>query len=122
MNSAMKLVAMSLLHPSLSVGQLQKPIQLQMKLLNVFLLKYRDLDPALSSKINQKYCIMTTWNVTFKIPVNADSSNINFLFPLLDNLFKPKERFIPEKEMHMRSKRYKSFRFRVRCKSLPSHA
>ncbi|NXX80988.1 CJ090 protein, partial [Urocolius indicus] len=25
--------------------------------------------------------------------------------PLSDNLFKPKERFIPEKEMHMRSKR-----------------
>ncbi|NWI90990.1 CJ090 protein, partial [Pitta sordida] len=25
--------------------------------------------------------------------------------PLCDNLFKPKERFIPEKEMHMRSKR-----------------
>ncbi|NXU56449.1 CJ090 protein, partial [Turnix velox] len=25
--------------------------------------------------------------------------------PLPDNLFKPKERFIPEKEMHMRSKR-----------------
>ncbi|OXB82550.1 UNVERIFIED_CONTAM: hypothetical protein H355_005805 [Colinus virginianus] len=27
--------------------------------------------------------------------------------PLSDNLFRPKERFIPEKEMHMRSKRYK---------------
>uniref|UniRef100_A0A8D0EPE0 Chromosome 10 open reading frame 90 n=1 Tax=Strix occidentalis caurina TaxID=311401 RepID=A0A8D0EPE0_STROC len=35
----------------------------------------------------------------------ANSSNINFIFPLLDNLFRPKERFIPEKEMHMRSKR-----------------
>ncbi|KAJ7421133.1 hypothetical protein WISP_44170 [Willisornis vidua] len=35
----------------------------------------------------------------------SDVSNINSVFLLPDNLFKPKERFIPEKEMHMRSKR-----------------
>ena len=117
----MKLVAMGLLHPSLSVGQLWEPIQLQMKMLNVFSLTYGDVDLALShQKFNQKHRIMTTWNVTYKISVNADSSSINFIFPLLDNLFKPKERFIPEKEMHMRSKRYKSLQFRVRCESLPS--
>ncbi|NXT17347.1 CJ090 protein, partial [Syrrhaptes paradoxus] len=45
----------------------------------------------------------TARNMTLKISVN--SSNTNVIFPLLDNLFKPKERFIPEKEMHMRSKR-----------------
>ncbi|NXD65041.1 CJ090 protein, partial [Eolophus roseicapillus] len=43
-------------------------------------------------------------SVTYKISVNTDFLNVNFIFPL-DNLFKPKERFIPEKEMHMRSKR-----------------
>lgn len=49
---------------------------------------------------------MTKRKVKLEISVNTDSSNIKFIFPLLDNLFKPKERFIPEKEMHMRSKRY----------------
>lgn len=86
----------------------QEWIQVQMKLLNALPLTCGDLDLALSHQnFNPKYHTMTTRNVTFKISVNADSSNINFIFPLLDNLFKPKERFIPEKEMHMRSKRYK---------------
>lgn len=119
MNSAVKLVAMGLLHPSLSSGQFREPIWLQMMLLNDFTLTYGNLDLALS---RQSYRIMATGNVTTKTSVNADSSNINFILPLLDNLFKPKERFIPEKEMHMRSKRYKSLRFRGRCESLPSHA
>lgn len=46
---------------------------------------------------------------------------INFVFPLPDNLFKPKERFIPEKEMHMRSKRYKPLEFSLQSYSLLPH-
>lgn len=45
----------------------------------------------------------------------------NFVFLLLDNLFKPKERFIPEKEMHMRSKRYRPLEFRLHSYSHLSH-
>lgn len=76
-----------------------------MKLLKAFLLTYADLTSS-HRKFNQEYHSMTKRKVKLEISVNTDSSNINFIFPLLDNLFKPKERFIPEKEMHMRSKRY----------------
>lgn len=76
-----------------------------MKLLKAFLLTYADLTLS-HQTFNQEYHSVTKRNVKLETSVNTDSSNINFIFPLLDNLFKPKERFIPEKEMHMRSKRY----------------
>ncbi|NXQ90236.1 CJ090 protein, partial [Nyctibius grandis] len=38
-------------------------------------------------------------------PTSARKKQYTIPHPLSDNLFKPKERFIPEKEMHMRSKR-----------------
>ncbi|XP_058697857.1 (E2-independent) E3 ubiquitin-conjugating enzyme FATS isoform X2 [Poecile atricapillus] len=42
-----------------------------------------------------------------KLPTSTSSKKKQFTIPdpLSDNLFKPKERIIPEKEMHMRSKR-----------------
>ncbi|NWI76777.1 CJ090 protein, partial [Dryoscopus gambensis] len=42
-----------------------------------------------------------------KLPMSTASKKKQFTIPdpLSDNLFKPKERVIPEKEMHMRSKR-----------------
>lgn len=93
-----------------------------MRILNVLPLASGELRPALShQKFNQKERIVTTRNVAFKISVCADSPNIYFIFSLLDNLFKPKERFIPEKEMHMRSKRYEPLHFGVRCESSSPH-
>ncbi|NXS58205.1 CJ090 protein, partial [Brachypteracias leptosomus] len=38
-------------------------------------------------------------------PTSGKKKQYTIPHPLSDNLFKPKERFIPEKEMHMRSKR-----------------
>ncbi|XP_044896749.1 (E2-independent) E3 ubiquitin-conjugating enzyme FATS isoform X8 [Felis catus] len=38
-------------------------------------------------------------------PVRADKKQFTVPHPLSDNLFKPKERYISEKEMHLRSKR-----------------
>ncbi|XP_075011590.1 (E2-independent) E3 ubiquitin-conjugating enzyme FATS [Calonectris borealis] len=38
-------------------------------------------------------------------PTSSKKKQYTIPHPLSDNLFKPKERFIPEKEMHMRSKR-----------------
>ncbi|XP_023785803.1 centrosomal protein C10orf90 homolog isoform X2 [Cyanistes caeruleus] len=45
--------------------------------------------------------------LTRKLPTSTSSKKKQFTVPdpLSDNLFKPKERIIPEKEMHMRSKR-----------------
>ncbi|KAL6087304.1 hypothetical protein STEG23_037836, partial [Scotinomys teguina] len=40
------------------------------------------------------------------LPVRAHKKQFTVPHPLSDNLFKPKERCISEKEMHMRSKRY----------------
>ncbi|ELK36812.1 hypothetical protein MDA_GLEAN10021305 [Myotis davidii] len=40
------------------------------------------------------------------LPVRASRRQFTVPHPLSDNLFKPKERCISEKEMHMRSKRY----------------
>ncbi|XP_019509732.1 PREDICTED: centrosomal protein C10orf90 homolog [Hipposideros armiger] len=40
------------------------------------------------------------------LPVRAHKKQFTIPHPLSDNLFKPKERYISEKEMHMRSKRY----------------
>lgn len=75
---------------------------------------FGDLDLALSlQNFNQKWQITAPWNLTFEISLKADPSRTNFIFSLPDNLFKPKERVIPEKEMHMRSKRYKSLWFKV---------
>ncbi|XP_060142487.1 (E2-independent) E3 ubiquitin-conjugating enzyme FATS isoform X1 [Globicephala melas] len=39
------------------------------------------------------------------LPVRANKKQFTVPHPLSDNLFKPKERYISEKEMHMRSKR-----------------
>nr|XP_015097374.1 (E2-independent) E3 ubiquitin-conjugating enzyme FATS isoform X2 [Vicugna pacos] len=39
------------------------------------------------------------------LPVRANKKQFTIPHPLSDNLFKPKERYISEKEMHMRSKR-----------------
>ncbi|XP_053063012.1 (E2-independent) E3 ubiquitin-conjugating enzyme FATS isoform X3 [Acinonyx jubatus] len=39
-------------------------------------------------------------------PVRADKKQFTVPHPLSDNLFKPKERYISEKEMHLRSKRF----------------
>ncbi|XP_068817858.1 (E2-independent) E3 ubiquitin-conjugating enzyme FATS isoform X2 [Capricornis sumatraensis] len=39
------------------------------------------------------------------LPVRAHKKQVTIPHPLSDNLFKPKERYISEKEMHMRSKR-----------------
>uniref|UniRef100_A0A8C8YSF7 ALMS motif domain-containing protein n=1 Tax=Prolemur simus TaxID=1328070 RepID=A0A8C8YSF7_PROSS len=39
------------------------------------------------------------------LPVRANKKQFTVPHPLSDNLFKPKERCISEKEMHMRSKR-----------------
>ncbi|XP_066210978.1 (E2-independent) E3 ubiquitin-conjugating enzyme FATS [Saccopteryx leptura] len=39
------------------------------------------------------------------LPVRASKKQFTVPHPLSDNLFKPKERYIPEKEMHMRSRR-----------------
>lgn len=76
--------------------------------------RFGDLDLAFSlQNFNQKWQTGALWNMTIGISVKADPSSTNFIFSLPDNLFKPKERVIPEKEMHMRSKRYKSLWFRV---------
>lgn len=76
--------------------------------------RFGDLGLALSlQNFNQNWQIVAPWTMTCGISVKADTSSSNFIFSLPDNLFKPKERVIPEKEMHMRSKRYKFHWFKV---------
>lgn len=90
-------------------GQVPDTLQLPAGTCEEVLEGFGNLVLALSiENFNQEWQIVAPWDMTFEISVKADPSSSNFIFSLPDNLFKPKERVIPEKEMHMRSKRYKS--------------
>ncbi|XP_033917998.1 (E2-independent) E3 ubiquitin-conjugating enzyme FATS [Melopsittacus undulatus] len=60
-------------------------------------------------KAQQSEAPATNQGASLRKPASTSTSSRRKQFtvphPLSDNLFKPKERFIPEKEMHMRSKR-----------------